>query len=233
MLVKPSKTNPLIILLAAVCILLTTALTSYAYTATAYDDCIQGNDIEATVERDLPIFNILEVSGAFTINILSNQVKQFVKITGDENILPHIATTTSGNKLLIHARKAICTEMGITLHISVGNLYALVSSGSDDVKIHELYTDRFSLVLEGVGDIELTGYATRFDADISGSGDLESRGLKAQHTTLNVSGSSSANVHAAQTLAVDIVGIADVYYSGNPAKVTETILGVGSLNKIK
>lgn len=233
MLVKSGKISPPIILLAVVCILLVTTVPCYAYTATVYEDCIQGNDIEATVERDLPIFNILEVSGAFTINILSNQVKQFVKITGDENILPHIATTTSGNKLLIHARKSICTELGITLDISVGNLYALVSSGSDDVKVHELYTDRFSLVLEGAGDIELTGWATRFDADISGSGDLESRGLKAQHTTLNVSGSSSANVHAAQTLAVDIVGIADVYYSGNPQEVTKDILGVGSLNKIE
>jgi len=88
-------------------------------------------------------------------------------------------------------------------------------------------------VSEGTGDIELTGWATRFDAVISGSGDLESRGLKTQHTTLNISGSNSANVHASESLKVNIVGIADVYYSGNPQEVIKDILGVGSLNKIE
>jgi hypothetical protein len=229
-----NKPSPLIIFLTTVFILLATAIPGHTFTSLIYQGgCIEGNNVEKTVERDLPIFNILEVSGAFTINILSNQTKQFVKITGDENILPNISTATSGNKLLIHAKKPICTELGITLDISVGNLYALVSSGSDDVKIHELHTDRFSLMLEGAGDIELTGWATRFEADISGSGDLESRGLKAQFTTLNVSGSSSANVHASESLNVSIVGIADVYYSGNPQEVIKDILGVGSLNKIE
>ena len=234
MILEAKKTKPLIIFLTAAFIFLASAIPGHAYTSAVYQGgCIQGNNVEKTVARDLPIFNILEVSGAFTINILSNQTKQFVKITGDENILPHISTATSGNKLLIHAKKSICTELGITLDISVGNLYALVSSGSDDVKIHELHTDRFSLVLEGAGDIELTGWATRFEADISGSGDLESRGLKAQFTTLNVSGSSSANVHASESLNVSIVGIADVYYSGDPQEVIKDILGVGSLNKIE
>jgi len=231
---KSNKTKPLIIFLTAAFLLLVTAIPGHAYTSAVYQGgCIEGNNVKKTVERNLPVFNILEVSGAFTINILSTQTKQSVKITGDENILPHIATTTSGNKVLIHAKKPICTELGITLDISVGDLHALVSSGSDDVKVHDLHTNRFSLVSEGTGDIELTGWATRFDAVISGSGDLESRGLKAQFTTLNISGSNSANVHASESLKVDIVGIADVYYTGNPQEVIKDILGVGSLNKIE
>jgi len=206
----------------------------YSYTPIVYKDCVQGNNVKKTVERkNLPIFNLLEVSGAFKINIKSNQTEQFVKITGDENILPLIRTTAVGNKVLIHSTKPICTEMGITLDISLGDLQALVSSGSDDVKIHEIYTDHFSLLLEGAGDIELTGYAKIFDADISGSGDLESRGLKTVETYLNISGTSSANVHAAGVLSVNIVGIADVYYTGDPIEVHKDILGAGSLNKIE
>ncbi len=234
MIYKPNRTRPLILFLTAAFLLLANAIPGHAYTTAVYQGgCIEGNNVKKTVARDLPVFNILEVSGAFRINILSSQAKQSVKITGDENILPHIATTTSGNKVLIHSKKPICTELGITLDISVGNLYALVSSGSDEVKVHDLHNDRFSLLSEGSGDIELTGWSTRFDADISGSGDLESRGLKAQFTTLNISGSNSANVHASESLEVNIVGIADVYYSGNPKEVIKDILGAGSLNKIE
>lgn len=221
-----------IVLIIGIFVVFATATPAPAYTSLIYKGCTQGNNVKKTSERVVNIFNILEVSGAFTINILSNQTSQYVKITGDENILPLIATTTSGNKLLIHTTKSICSEMGITLDISVGNLNALVSSGSDTVKVHQLYTDKFSLVLEGAGDIELTGYAKTFDAVISGSGDLESRGLKTHTTRLNISGAGSANVHAADTLDVEIVGAADVYYSGDPKNVIENILGVGSLNKI-
>lgn len=225
--------KPLIIFFFWIIIFFSSSAPGYSYTSEVYKSCVQGNDIEKTVERDLPIFNILEVSGAFNINIKSNQTEQFVRISGDENLLPHIATTTSGNKLLIHAIKSVCSEIGITLDISVGNLYALISSGSDDVKVHDLHTDRFSMISEGAGDIELTGWATRFDANISGSGDLESRGLKAHTTTLNISGGSSANIHASKSLAVYIIGTSDVYYSGDPQEVVKDILGAGSLNKIE
>jgi hypothetical protein len=204
-----------------------------AYTSLIAEGCVQGNNLKKTEERDLPVFNILEVSGAFKINIRSDQTKQFVKITGDENILPHIATTTSGNKLLIHTTRPICSELGITLDVAVGNLYALISSGSDNVNVHELHTERFSLISEGTGDIELTGYATKFDAVISGGGDLESRGLKAQTTTLNISGSNTAVVNAAQSLKVDLVGMADVYYSGDPPEVVTDILGVGTVQRLE
>ncbi|MDF1577164.1 MAG: DUF2807 domain-containing protein [Desulfobulbales bacterium] len=231
------KNGKALVSLRALCIgaitLLTLADPVHGYTTSVYEDCVRGNNVRKTVERELPAFNILEISGAFKINIRSTQTKQTVKISGDENILPHIATTTSGNKLLIHSTKPICTQMGISLDISVGNLYALVSSGSDNVKVHEIYADRFSLVLEGAGDIELTGYTRKFDADISGSGDLETRGLKTEETTLNISGTSNANVHAAQILTVNIVGVADVYYTGDPGQVYKDILGAGTLNKIE
>lgn len=229
---KWKKTSSIIAILLGISVFLATARPGQTYTSVLYQECIQGNNTQETVARELPIFNILEVSGAFKINILSNQTEQFVKITGAENILPHIATITSGNKLLIYERKPICSGNGVILDISVGNLDALISSGSDDVKVHELHTDRFSLLLEGAGDIELTGWATRFDANISGSGDLESRGLKTQTTVLNISGAGYLNVHAAKTLKVDIVGSAEVNYTGDPPEVIQDILGIGSLNKI-
>lgn len=205
----------------------------YSYTSLLYKGCEQGNNVEKTEERDFPTLNILEVSGDIRLNVVSNQTRQFVKITGDENLLPLIATSISGNKLLVHATKPICTEIGITLDISLGELTALVSTTSGEVKASELYTSKFSLVAEGSGDIELTGYAESFTAVINGTGDLESRGLRTADTTMNITGSSSSNVTASKSLRVSIVGIADVYYSGNPEEVHEDIIGAGSLNRIE
>jgi hypothetical protein len=52
-------------------------------------------------------------------------------------------------------------------------------------------------------------------------------------TTLNISGSNTAVVNASQRLKVDIVGMADVYYSGDPQEVVKDILGVGTVQKLE
>jgi len=203
-----------------------------SYTTTIYEGCERGNGVEKSVTRQVPMFNILELSGAFQVNVVNSSTNNQVKITGDENLLPIIATTTQGNKLVIYPEKSICTEIEIKLDISVGNLAALVSSGSDNVKVSDLNSRKFSLLMSGASDVELSGQTHVFDAEISGAGDLESRGLKSGTTILNISGTGTANVHASESLQVEVVGVADVNYSGNPKEVIKDILGVGSVNKL-
>jgi hypothetical protein len=214
-------------------LILTSPGPAYSYTSLLYGDCAKGNGIEKTVKREMSIINILEVSGPITVNVLSNQVEQYVKVTGDENILPLITTVPQGNQLNIFPERPICPDLEVTVDISVGNLIALVSSGSGDITVKEINNSRFSLVLNDSGDIELEGYATLLEVEISGSGDLEARALRTQGTTMHVSGSGMSNVHTSKTLYVDMVGSGDINYFGNPPEVVKNIVGIGTLNRIE
>ncbi|NTV13692.1 MAG: DUF2807 domain-containing protein [Desulfobulbaceae bacterium] len=192
-------------------------------------DCVRGNGIRKTVDRKAADFNMLETSGSFTIRIKSGAAQQ-IKITGDANILPLVTTTSQGNKMVLTTSKSICTEMGITLDISVANLEALVTNGSDTIKIQGIDTHKFALDMGGSSDVELAGRADALDASLSGAGDLNAKNLKTKETALNISGSNTATVYATDKLKVEILGVADVNYFGHPKKIEKQILGVGNLN---
>jgi len=193
-------------------------------------DCVHGNGVRKTVERKAAEFNMLETSGAFNVLIKSGAFKQQIKITGDANLLPLITTNSQGNKLMITTAKSICTELTITLEISVANLEALVTNGSDTIKAQGIDTHKFVLDMGGSSDVELSGSAEVFEASISGAGDLNAKNLKTKGSALNISGTGTANVYATDKLKVDIMGVADVNYFGHPKKIEKQILGVGNLN---
>ena len=219
--------------LAALLIILIAAGPGHTYTSLLYEDCVKGNGVEKTVERKMATINILEVSGPITVKVASNQIEQYVRITGDENILPLVSTIAQGNQLNIFPTRPICTDLGITVDISVGNLVALISSGSGNITVKEINNGRFSLVLSSSGDVELAGHATLSEFEITGAGDLEARDLKTKGTTMHMSGSGVANVHASQTFYVDMVGSGDINYFGNPQEVVKEIVGIGTLNRIE
>ena len=192
--------------------------------------CVRGNGIRKSVERKLAEFTILETSGAFTVHIISGVAKQQVKITGDANILPLISTITQGNKLVVATEGSICTELGITLDINAIDLQALITNGSDTIKVQGIDTPKFALDMGGSGDVELVGHARALSANLSGAGDLDAKNLKTQDCDLNISGSSTANVYATEKLKIEIIGAADVNYFGHPKKIEKQILGAGDIN---
>lgn len=194
--------------------------------------CVRGNGISKTVERKAADVQILETSGAYNIRIKSGIDRQLIKITGDANLLPLIVTSSQSNKLVIYPEKSICTELGITVEMNVGSLEALVSSGSDTIRIQGINTPKFSLDMGGSSDVELSGAAHTLDATISGAGELKAKDLRTKETILNISGSSTANVYATERLKVDIIGVADVNYFGHPKVIEKEILGVGDLNQM-
>lgn len=206
---------------------------SFANSSNIYQsDCVRGNGKIKSVNRDVLPFNIVDLNGAFDVNIVSGKSEQSVKITADENILPHIATSIQGNSLAVYPTKSVCTENGITVDITVSNLQGLVSSGSDDIKASGIKALRFTVMQGGSGDIELHGNTKDLVVEVSGSSDLKAQFLKSERATLRLTGSSTANVHASEVLDVGIAGVAEINYFGSPKKIIKDITGVGELIKM-
>ncbi|MEN8142089.1 MAG: head GIN domain-containing protein [Thermodesulfobacteriota bacterium] len=225
------KKKALLFFISLLSLVLLSANKGHSYTTKLYGKCLQGNGIRKTVERKATPFNILEISGHIRVNAHSNQIDKYIRVTSDENLLPLIKTSSQGNQLIIYPEKPVCPELEITIDIAAGDLSALIANSSAKISIDEIYTGRFALVANGAGDIELSGYAGVLDAELIGSGDFESGALKTRKVIINSSGNGMITVHAAEKLQVDIIGAADVYYSGNPREIIKSILGPGSLNE--
>jgi len=209
----------------------------FPFTATAamfvYSNCLEGNGKARTETRDISGFEVVDSSGVFDIEIKSSAPAFRVRVTADENILPHIITTLQGNRLMIFSDRAICPEIGPRVGIEMPSLEAIVSSGSDDINASGINSRNLSLLVDGSGDIRLEGRADIFDATLSGSGSIDATHLKTGETSINISGSGDATVNASRLLKVDISGVGDVSYVGKPARIEQNINGVGVVSPLE
>lgn len=62
-----------------------------------------------------------------------------------------------------------------------------------------------------------------------GSSDAEFSQLVARHVEATVNGAGRIVVHATESLDASVPGAGEIVYEGNPADVTQSVTGVGSI----
>ena len=100
--------------------------------------------------------------------------------------------------------------------------------GNIDMKIN---AEKLKCSVTGGGDADLYGQASEFEITINGGGNLKARDLSTNITSFNVSGGSDIHVNASKELSGHISGGGDVYYSGNPEKVSVDARGGSEVHK--
>jgi hypothetical protein len=101
--------------------------------------------------------------------------------------------------------------------------------GSGSVKA-DVLAGKVTSRISGSGTIDLLGMAEVHEINITGSGNVKAFSLSTQNTSVQISGSGNAEVHAAANLTVSISGSGNVYYQGSPV-VDSNITGSGKVMK--
>ena len=109
----------------------------------------------------------------------------------------------------------------------------LAVSGSGDIKLGDLNTDRVKASVSGSGDIVIDdgGVADDFSASISGSGSVKAEDFEANDVVVHIAGSGSCSVTAEKSLKARIAGSGSVYYNGNP-NIDSSVAGSGRVKKM-
>ena len=210
-------------------------------------ETVSGSGTVISEERAVPTFNQISLKGSGKV-ILTKGENQNVRVSTDDNIMPHIKTEVEDGKLVIsHERKNIRPTV-LTLHINVANLKGVSISGSGDITGNEEFnSDRFYADIAGSGDIAikvsaermesnisgsgsiyLSGSTNSYEATITGSGDVDAFELKARDSSVVITGSGNCRVNVSNRLKAKITGSGDVLYKGYP-KINQTITGSGSV----
>jgi hypothetical protein len=100
--------------------------------------------------------------------------------------------------------------------------------GDADIKIN---AEKLKCSVSGGGDAYISGKASTFDIDISGGGDADAKNLLTEVTTFNGRGGSDIRVNVSKELSGHVSGGGDVYYSGNPEKVSVDASGGSKVRK--
>lgn len=166
------------------------------------------SNAHTTEQRPVEAFQAIELSGPYRV-IVKAQGKPALTLSGERSRLSEIETRVSGGTL--HVRP-VARHSGpyfnfgrkrdeVTITITASALHSLKMSGSGDVELDQLSTDKFTLQAEGSGDLRGSGSVRDLAVSARGSGDMDLRQLKASNINLSMAGSGDMELAGPATRA--------------------------------
>lgn len=211
-------------------------------------DIVRGNGAVRLESRDVEPFTSIENAGSGQVRFTVGAVRA-VTVETDANILPHIRTEVRGGTLVLSTEPGVSINpTRLVFRVTAPELRAVTIAGSGDVRLESTFrAARFSVSIEGSGDVEgdveadevsveirgsgdvaLSGTATAARFEVYGSGDVDAARLPVADALVVVRGSGTVTLEASRSLDVDIAGSGDVRLRGN-ARVTVRDTGSGDL----
>jgi hypothetical protein len=188
---------------------------------------IRGNGRIKTEERPIATFANVDASGAFEIEWQNGAPA--VRVTTDENLLPHIENNVSEDTLHLRSREHLWPTHGIKVVISSPTRAGGKIRGAVKLTVKQLSGPIFALEAKGASEVSLDGSVDRLLVDMTGASQLAAAGLQAKTAEISTTGAGDAEVEVTDTLKVVITGAGKVTYSGNPPTIKKQITGAGSI----
>ncbi|MDD5621737.1 MAG: DUF2807 domain-containing protein [Actinomycetota bacterium] len=213
---------------------------------------VRGSGNIATEERDVSDFHKIHLSGIGNL-IITQGEEESLTIEADDNIIPIIETDVFGERLNIGFKKGytFTPSAAVKFYLTVVDLDEISLSGSGNIDCDDLRTEalqfdvsgagdldfdieaeRVEVVVSGAGNIILSGKVDSQKIEINGAGKYDGEDLESRECAIKVSGAGSATVNVSELLDVEINGVGNVYYAGNPS-VKQDISGLGKIKSIE
>lgn len=189
---------------------------------------VRGSGVKASQTRQVEAFQKIRLRGSAHLSLrIADQTR--VEVQGDDNLLDLIVTKVHGDTLVISARDAYSTRLGLRVVVTSPALEAVALAGSGDIDFEGVDAQDFDVTVQGSGDVTGSGKARKLDILIQGSGDVELFGLEAAAVKVSIMGSGDAEICVEQTLDVSIKGSGDVIIHGDPRELNRSIYGSGEI----
>jgi hypothetical protein len=209
---------------------------------------LRGSGIAKTETRSVGEFTEVEVGNAIELAVTVGPEQNDLVVTADDNLLPHVQTIVTGNRLKIYLDTSCSTNVGVEVTATAAALRSLVGSGASTTTISGITGERFDLELSGASGCELTGDTDLLDVTLSGASHskiagsakqltvecsgasrLDASELTAEIVSADVSGASTADVSATSELTAEASGASTLRYAGQPAKLDKRTSGASTV----
>ncbi|MEO8285219.1 MAG: head GIN domain-containing protein [Chloroflexota bacterium] len=217
---------------------------------------VKGSGNVVTVQREVSGIKevVLTMSGRLTIEQTG---QESLTLEGEDNILPLITTGVTEGRLTIslinnEGPVGFSNTKPLNYRLSVKDLSYLGNTGSGEVEVLDLQSDKvtteasgsgnisigkittqdYAVVGTGSGNITASGTSIRQTVGLSGSGDYNGRSLETMGAIVEVSGSGSATVWASKSLSATVSGSGSIRYMGSPV-VTKQVSVSGKVEPLR
>ncbi len=182
-----------------------------------------GNKVEQT--HDLSGFNKISITGVYDADIKVGGNDYSVFTSGRAKDVQWMKVYVDGDTLILaqneKKKKGLKTNntQGVNVEITLPALEGLAITGVGQGHITGIDSNRFSIEIAGVGDMELSGRCGYLDADIAGMGQMDASDLKCEDVNIDLAGMGQASVYASNSVDADAAGMGNVEVYGNPDTV--------------
>lgn len=191
---------------------------------------VSGSGNVASEKRDFSDFEAVDVGGVFQVEIVAG--KDFsVEVEADDNLLPLIKTSVSGNTLHIELEEKVSTKNDIKVRISAPSIDNINASGAAKVTASGIKNDSLSIDTSGASKINVSGETADLKIEVSGASKVDAQGLAAVNADVDASGASHVNVNVTGDLRADASGASKITYSGTPKNIEKHSSGAGSVSQ--
>ncbi len=179
---------------------------------------IVGSGQVISESRTVGGFRGVSLSGAGRLIVDRNGFES-LRITAEENILPHLTSRIAGGllELGVESGKSVNTNREILYEVSARAFDELLISGAGDVEMMGLDSRHFRTTVSGAGNVTAFGDAGEQEITISGAGRYDAESVASRTATITVSGAGFARLRVSDELNVTISGAGVVEYYGDPA----------------
>lgn len=191
---------------------------------------LRGSGVVKDETREIDSFEALNAGGFYFITVECGK-EPSLEITGDDNIIPLIATEVRGNTLHIWNRKSVSPKQRIKIMVTTRNLSSIDASGASSISVKNIDNSTFEVNASGAGKLKLAGQAGDLRMILSGAVNIDATRLKAEDVDVQISGASNADVYAVESLRAEISGVGNIDYYGTPKTVKRRISGLGSITQ--
>jgi Putative auto-transporter adhesin, head GIN domain len=189
-----------------------------------------GSGVAATQARSLPPLTGVDVAGANNV-VVRVGAPQSVIVHADSNLLARVTTqVTSGSLVIGNTPGTLNTRSPMFVAVSVPSLDALTVDGSGNISVTGVNSPSLTVRIPGSGTIHAAGKTALLDVGIGGSGTVVLSRLTARDATASIDGSGNIMLNATHSLDGKISGSGSILYTGNPAQVTKSVSGSGTIS---
>lgn len=182
-------------------------------------------------ERNLATFTDINISGAFTVEIIAGEDQDVIVEASKSKYLDLIITRVENGTLIVEMKRNDYNNIEAKLFLKMETLESLQTSGANKINIKNIDTERFRMSSSGAGNITMAGKAESALFDFSGATAFEGEDFKVGDISISASGASNVTVYASGSIEGEVSGVAKLNYYGNPSSVNIDNSGLSSVKK--
>ena len=181
--------------------------------------------------RSVGPFNKIAISGP--MNLTVDAGKPFsVTVQGDAKFIGRVTTKVVNGELRISMDDDASIRMRKTerVVVSMPALASFDAEGAGLARLNNVQGERLDVDYRGAGSLVINGKVRHVRIDAEGVGEVDAKGLIAQEANVSFEGIGAVSIHASEKLTVDVEGMGNLTYYGNPRIVNKSVSGIGSVS---